>query len=121
MEIDASALPLRDETVAAIEAAQAAGRPVYLASASPRGAVEALAARVGGIAGVFATGDGANLAGEAKAKRLAEAFGERGFDYIGDRRADFAVWRVAPHISTTGPQRRWKTPWNFMTRGSTLG
>ncbi len=88
-------IPLREQTVALIRDAQAAGRPVYLASASDLPLVEALAGRVGGIAGVFGTDDGANLAGAAKARRLNAAFGERGYDYVGDQDVDFAVWSSA--------------------------
>jgi 4-hydroxybenzoate polyprenyltransferase len=39
--------------------------------------------------------DHINLKGEAKASLLAEKFGEKGFDYIGDSMADVAVWRAA--------------------------
>src|SRR5688572_9227220 len=46
-----ASIPLRDETVAIIEAAQQRGRAVYLASASDRRFVETLADRVGGITG----------------------------------------------------------------------
>ena len=62
-------VPLRQEVVSLIRHAQAEGRAVYLASASDRRYVESLAERIGGIAGCFATDDGANLAGEIKADR----------------------------------------------------
>ncbi|WP_375421067.1 UbiA family prenyltransferase [uncultured Sphingomonas sp.] len=88
-----STMPLRDETVNLIRAAQAAGRPVYLASASDERYVRSLADRIGGIAGVFGTTANANLAGSAKAQRLNDEFGERGYDYVGDRAVDIAVWR----------------------------
>lgn len=38
---------------------------------------------------------GPNLAGDAKAERLVEAFGARGYDYIGDHYVDFPIWRSA--------------------------
>ena len=88
-------IPLREETVALIEEAQAAGRPVYLASASERGLVEALACRIGGIAGVFTTDLGVNLSGHARARRLVAELGEKGFDYVGDEPVDFPIWQVA--------------------------
>jgi 4-hydroxybenzoate polyprenyltransferase/phosphoserine phosphatase len=90
--------PLRDEVMALVRAAQAEGRPVYLASASDRRYVEALAARIGGIAGVFATGDGTNLSGRAKAEQLTAAFGVGGYDYVGDSQVDFQVWRSARRV-----------------------
>jgi 4-hydroxybenzoate polyprenyltransferase/phosphoserine phosphatase len=88
-------IPLREETVALIHAAQAEGCPVYLASASDHRLVGRLSERIGGISGVFATEGSTNLAGEAKASRLVKAFGEQGFDYVGDGPVDVPVWRAA--------------------------
>ncbi len=39
--------------------------------------------------------DGVNLKGAAKAAALVERFGEGGFDYVGDTRADLPVWAKA--------------------------
>ncbi|MCJ2137241.1 hypothetical protein MKK69_24890, partial [Methylobacterium sp. J-026] len=91
-------IPLRAETIAVIRDAQSAGRRVYLASASDGRLVEALADRVGGIAGVFSTEAGVNLAGAAKAQRLVTELGEKGFDYVGDAPVDFPVWRAARNV-----------------------
>ena len=88
-------VPLRPEIVQLIRSAQAIGRPVYLASASDRRFVESVAARVGGISGVFATDSKINLAGRAKADRLVREFGHGGFDYVADADVDFAVWRAS--------------------------
>lgn len=95
VECDAASLPLCAEVVAAIREAQADGRPVWLASASERRYVEAVADRIGGIAGVFATDSEVNLSGERKAAALVAAFGEGGFDYIGNCKVDMPVWRRA--------------------------
>ena len=64
-----AALPLRPEVVALIRTAQAEGRPVYLASASDARLVEALAERIGGIAGVIGSDGATNMAGDAKIGR----------------------------------------------------
>jgi 4-hydroxybenzoate polyprenyltransferase/phosphoserine phosphatase len=88
-------VPLRPEVLELIRAAQAAGRQVYLASASDSRYVEELAQRIGGIAGIFGTGGRVNLSGDTKAERLIAAFGTRGYDYVGDTPIDFAVWRSA--------------------------
>ena len=90
-----ASVPLRDETVAIIRAAQAQGRPVYIASASDRRWVEPIADRIGGITGVMATDADLNLAGANKADALVAAFGKGGFDYIGDNRVDMPVWAAA--------------------------
>lgn len=98
----AETLPLRDEILAAIREAQAEGRPVWLASASHRDYVEAVAARIGGIAGIFASDEGVNLSGARKAERLIEAFGRGGFDYAGNGPVDLPVWRAARQALVVG-------------------
>jgi len=89
---DIASIPLREEALAVIRAAQAEGRPVWLASASDHRYVAALAERIGGIAGVLATTPERNLAGANKAAALDAAFGEGGYDYIGDNPVDLPVW-----------------------------
>lgn len=96
--LDVSNIPLREETVSLIRDAQAQGRPVYLASASESGLVQRVADLIGGIAGVFGTAREDNNAGQAKAARLNAAFGEHGYDYVGDQPVDFAVWPSARKV-----------------------
>jgi 4-hydroxybenzoate polyprenyltransferase len=91
-------VPLREETVALIDAAREVGRPIYLASASDRRFVEALAERLGCITGVFASDETVNLSGKAKAERLIDEFGAGGFDYVADADVDFHVWRSARKV-----------------------
>lgn len=102
VDCGADHLPLNEEVVAAIREAQAEGRPVWLASASHRSQVEAVAARIGGIAGVFASDGTVNLSGARKAARLVEAFGECGFDYAGNGAVDYPVWRAARQALVVG-------------------
>ena len=84
-----------------IAAAQAAGRPVWLASAADARAASPLAESVG-AAGCLASDGRVNLAGEAKAAALVERFGERGFDYVGNERRDLAVWKRARCVIGVG-------------------
>lgn len=95
IDCDAANLPLDDAVIAAIRSAQAEGRPVYLASASHRRYVEALAARLGDIAGIFATEGDHNLSGANKAVRLNREFGAQGYDYVGNDLVDFPIWSDA--------------------------
>lgn len=88
-------MPLRAETIAAIDAAKAAGRPVWLASASDQIWVEQIAARIGGVDGVMGSDGVTNLSGSNKARALTERFGHKGFDYIGDHHVDMPVWDAA--------------------------
>lgn len=94
-DFDPSLLPYDPEVLALIRQATAEGRPVYLASASNRRLVEKVADHLGLFAGWFASDETTNLAGALKAKQLVEAFGERGFDYVGNDAADLPIWEVA--------------------------
>ena len=89
-----STLVLNPAVLEEIAAARAAGREIWLASASDALAVAPLAEAVG-AAGCLASDGSLNLAGRAKAAALVERFGEGGFDYIGNERRDLAVWRRA--------------------------
>jgi 4-hydroxybenzoate polyprenyltransferase/phosphoserine phosphatase len=92
---DPSVLPYDEEVIRRIQQAQLEGRSVYLASASHQDLVSAVAHHLGLFDGYFASTSTLNLAGAAKAARLVETFGERGFDYIGNDTADLPVWSVA--------------------------
>lgn len=96
--LDVASLPVRREVLDRIHEAQAEGRAVYLASASEQRLVQRLADQIGGIEGVFGTDPSGNVAGARKADTLNAAFGERRYDYIGDRQVDFAVWRSARRV-----------------------
>ena len=95
IDLAAEQLPLREETLAVIRSAQGEGREVYLASASPKDIVQALADRIGGIAAVFGSDATSNLAGSRKAQLLEAQFGKAGFDYVGDRPVDVPIWQSA--------------------------
>lgn len=94
-DFDPARLPYDDAVLARIRCAASEGRPVYLASASDRIVVGKIAAHLGLFAGVFASDGVTNAAGDAKAEKLTAAFGEGGFDYIGNDAADLPVWRRA--------------------------
>lgn len=106
VESSTDTLPLADEVLSLIETAQKEGRPVYLASAADRRHVDELAERLGGIAGVFASDGKVNLSGEAKANALVGEFGEGGFDYAGNCKADYPVWRRARKAYVVSANRR---------------
>jgi len=91
---DPAVLPYDQVVLEVIAEARAAGRPVYLASASSARLVQAVAEHLGLFTGWFGSDESNNLAGEAKAEQLVAAFGERGFDYIGNDKPDLLVW---PH------------------------
>jgi 4-hydroxybenzoate polyprenyltransferase/phosphoserine phosphatase len=105
-DFDPSTLPYDREVLAVVHRARGEGRPVYLASASNRRLVGKVADYLGLFDGWFASDETANLAGAAKARQLVDAFGERGFDYIGNDGADLPVWdKAARAIAIRAPGR----------------
>ena len=104
--IDVALLPYNLEVLSLIHKARDSGREIYLASASNERYVEAVADGLGLFDGWFASNDTRNLSGKAKADLLIERFGAQGFDYIGNSRADLAVWAVAAgHVAVGAPAR----------------
>ena len=109
-EVDPAHLPYDDQVIDIIRRAREQGRPVYLASASNERYVGAVASHLGLFEGWFASTAAENLSSVTKAGRLVTEFGERGFDYIGNGRADLAVWakarrRIAVHPSSSTRRR----------------
>jgi 4-hydroxybenzoate polyprenyltransferase/phosphoglycolate phosphatase-like HAD superfamily hydrolase len=93
--IDYTTLPYNADVLELIRTAKSQGKKVYLATASDRSHAEKVAQHVGLFDGVFASDGVNNLTGRAKAIALVEAFGEGGFDYVGDRTADIPIWAHA--------------------------
>lgn len=109
VDFDPSTLPYDPEVLSLIRKAKDEGRPVYLASASHEKLVGCVASHLGEFEGWFASNETTNLAGDKKARQLVEAFGERGFDYVGNDAADLPVWEKAAKafaIRTPGGVRK---------------
>ena len=102
--IDGTHLAYEERVLAEIARARAQGRKVYLASASNERFVASLAKHVGAD-GWFASNEVENLSSGTKARRLVEAFGEKGFDYVGNGQADLAVWAAAGSGVAVAPSR----------------
>lgn len=100
VSLDASLLPYRAEFIEWLQA-QAALRPLYLATAAHQSVADAVATHLGLFAGVFATQE-VNLSSRNKAQELTRAFGVRGFDYAGNSRDDLAVWSAAAGAVVVG-------------------
>ncbi|MAE96184.1 MAG: hypothetical protein CL910_16135 [Deltaproteobacteria bacterium] len=101
---DPAALPYREEVVRYLREARDDGRPVVLATASHQEVAQSVADHLGIFHAVMASDGGVNLKGAHKAGALAAAFGERGFEYIGDAAADLPVFARAAVASTVGPE-----------------
>lgn len=100
--LDWQTMPLNEELVGFLRAEKAAGRRLYLASASDHGLVQAVADALGLFDGVFASDGATNLAGQRKTEALVAAFGTRGFDYAGNAAVDMEVWQAAQGVIVVG-------------------
>lgn len=99
--VDFATLPVNPEVEALARDASAAGRLVYVATASPGVALDGLITRFPFVERVFASAGPINLKGQAKADLLTREFPD-GFDYVGDSRSDLPVWRSAGHAMVFG-------------------
>jgi 4-hydroxybenzoate polyprenyltransferase/phosphoserine phosphatase len=95
-------LPFDARVIARVEAWRAAGGHTALVTAADERLAAAVAAHLGLFDEVLGSSASANLKGETKARVLAERYGARGFDYIGDSRADLAVWAAAEGAVSVG-------------------
>lgn len=103
-DLIAESYPWDDNVLELMGAARAAGRRVYLASASDEKFVRAIADYLGRVDGVFASDGVTNLSRQRKARKLVEAFGEKGFDYVGNSRDDLPVWKSARQAIVVNPR-----------------
>jgi 4-hydroxybenzoate polyprenyltransferase/phosphoserine phosphatase len=90
-----AALPYNREFMEWLRSEHGAGRRLWLCTAANERLAQGVAGHLGFFEGVIASDQSTNLAGERKAARLVERFGERGFDYCGNERRDLAIWRHA--------------------------
>jgi 4-hydroxybenzoate polyprenyltransferase len=100
VDIDATTLPYDARVLDRVREARDEGRPVYLVSAYDERLLSAVANHLGGFAGWFA----ADPSADGKAAKLADAFGEGGFDYIGNDRIDCAAASYDASAGDGSPQ-----------------
>jgi len=81
------------------------GRRLVLATASDQRMADAVADYLGFFDEIIASDGVHNFKGKQKAQALIDRFGDRGFDYIGDSRADFFVWRHSRIAYVMGHQK----------------
>ncbi|WP_040676343.1 UbiA family prenyltransferase [Nitratireductor pacificus] len=110
VELDPASLPYRQDLLARLREDKADGRHVVLATAAPKKFAEAVAAHLGVFDSVISTEPGRNMASHVKREALIAAFGDGGFDYAGNSRADVAVFDAARQAIVVAPDRaaaRW--------------
>jgi 4-hydroxybenzoate polyprenyltransferase len=110
VDLDPAALPYRAEVIKRLEQERTAGRRLILATGTPRKFADAIALHLGIFDAVLATEGAHNLTSERKCAALVEAYGDGGFDYVGNSRHDLAVFDSAREALIVAPDRhagRW--------------
>lgn len=92
VQLDVGALPYHAEFLQWLRQQKAAGREIHLVTASDVRLANAVAEHLGLFTEVLASDGRHNLRGKAKGARLAERFGNGGFDYAGNSSVDLPVW-----------------------------
>jgi phosphoserine phosphatase len=100
-EVELKYLPWNSGLIDWLKIQKAQGRRLVLISATPQFYVEDIGRRLGGLFDDFVgSPQQLNLKSKKKAAYLQARFGDKGFDYVGNSRADVAVWRVAQRAYT---------------------
>jgi 4-hydroxybenzoate polyprenyltransferase len=95
VNLNPAALPYREDLIDALRTSRERGRKVVLATAADRQVAERVAQHLAIFDDVFASDGKENLKAQSKRDRLKEAFGDGGFDYVGDSSADLAIFEAA--------------------------
>jgi 4-hydroxybenzoate polyprenyltransferase len=103
--IDAASLPYRADFLAFLRAEHAKGRRLILATGSPLAFAQQIAEHLGLFESVLASADGVNLTSSRKSAALNSLFGQAGYDYAGNSRADLAVFETARESVIVAPDR----------------
>ncbi len=86
-------LPYNPKVLEFMLAQKERGRKLVLATGSDRLTAQKVASHLDCFDEVVASNGQHNMSGTNKRLTLEERFGEKGFDYVGNSRADLAVWR----------------------------
>ncbi|WP_250480627.1 UbiA family prenyltransferase [Caballeronia sp. GAOx1] len=102
-DVDVTILPYDDELIEWMQEARRAGRSLVLATASHERFAENIASHLGLFDHVMATNEAVNLSAHNKRDALIAAYGEKGFDYVGNSHDDLAVWQAADRAYVVNP------------------
>jgi len=100
--LDAKSLAFRPEVLELIRARRQQKGKVFLATASAQAHAEKISIHLGIFDGIFASNERRNRKSTRKAEALEQFFGFKGFDYLGDSRADIPVWRCCGQAMVWG-------------------
>ncbi|QPC88117.1 UbiA family prenyltransferase [Mesorhizobium sp. NBSH29] len=112
VDIDPAGLPYRAEVLGWLREEHSAGRQLVLATGTPLKFANEIAAHLGIFDSVLATEGTHNLTSGRKRAALVNAYGDSGFDYVGNSRHDLKVFDAARQSIVVAPDRlaaRWQS------------
>lgn len=98
--VDATALPYNQAVIDYIRSWRNSGRRAALVTASDQKIADQIAAHLDLFDEVHGSDGDVNLKGDQKARFLQDRYGDTGFTYLGDSRADLKVWAKAAKAVT---------------------
>jgi len=104
--LDVALLPRRRDVVAFCDAAKNRNIPVLIASGSDQKLVAQVTDQCDFSDQYIASDGKINLTSHRKAAALTKRFDDKEFDYIGDSRADIAVWKIAKNAIVVAPSKK---------------
>lgn len=104
VQLSPDTLPYNQPLLEYLATEHAAGRQIYLATASDERLARAIADYLGLFAGVIATNGDKNLAGKAKLEAIEEKLPAAGFDYIGNAAPDRVLLKRAKVAMLANPR-----------------
>ena len=103
--LDAATLGYRPDLLEFLQNEQAKGRRLVLATAAHESIASSTSEHLKIFEEVFASTDSVNLKGQRKRDTLVARYGLKGFDYIGDSKADTSVWAACRTGHIAGSMR----------------
>ena len=104
--LDPSILPYREDVLNFLRREKDAGREIILATAADRKLAESVASYLSLFTAVLASDGNSNLAGARKLSAVESYVGSKGFDYVGNSRADIPLWKAASVRLVVNPTPR---------------
>src|SRR5215471_3353817 len=104
--LDPANLPYCEDVLDFLRKQKDSGREIVLATGSNRKIAERISEHLHLFSAVLASDERVNLVGQAKLAALRELLGQREFDYVGNGRADLALWRAARRSFVVTPSQR---------------
>lgn len=100
--VDPATLPYNHDVLVFLHEEKQNGRDLILVTASDREPAQIIADHLGLFSEILTSDGSRNLSGSHKKALLISRYGDKGFDYVGNSRADLPVWSSARHAIVVG-------------------